>query len=254
MDKSDFAKWKKLKEKGDPGATRLLGKLVQDNEPLAKKYAARVCRTYGNEVQMDEDIEQAARIGMIIAFETYDPTIASFSTWSWHKVRYEIQKYVQKALPYVRPKSAKLPKAAFLLAQKIKHVYGREPTPEELGVSEELWLAAHDSTWIDSIDRELAGTKESPAPSEVATLHDRIPSPNGTAEDAYREKVARDVVNKYRDELKGIEGKLFDAVFLSKEPLGEVASRLKMKSSVAKSWLDKWEREIRALVLGWEEN
>lgn len=65
--------------------------LVERNLRLVHAVANRYARV-AEEMGVDyQDLVQSGVVGLIEAMETYDPKVAQFSTWAYHRIRYRVQ-------------------------------------------------------------------------------------------------------------------------------------------------------------------
>lgn len=81
----------------------LLGAFLQKKEPLVRQLAMKTARQE-KIVEDEEDILQAARIGMMNALKDYNPDKGALSTWAGWKIRKEIQELARKAETIKRPR------------------------------------------------------------------------------------------------------------------------------------------------------
>lgn len=133
----------------------LAEEIVTLNEGLAVTFGYR----YGKP-QTDaekEDVEQAARMGILRAARDFDPTRGSFSTHAaWH-IRDYVQRWTGSTSAVVRPKSAKMPASVAKAAQKFRQTNGREPSPADLGITREQldeWSSSTHFVEVDDFDEE----------------------------------------------------------------------------------------------------
>lgn len=115
-------------------AQRMRDALVEMNRPLA----IRLSRRYGIGGE-DEDVLQAALIGVTRALETYEPGKGSFSTYAAYWIRHEVQQALQHATSIRRTRQHRIPAPVAAAANKWRLTHGCEPTPEDLGVSRSDW-------------------------------------------------------------------------------------------------------------------
>jgi RNA polymerase sigma factor (sigma-70 family) len=130
------AKWDRWCKATGAKKAAILSALVTENEPLVQKCAqtmAQTTRLYVKELQ--DDMLQAARIGLLRAIEKWDPKRGAFSSIAWYWMRHEIQQVTRHATQVTLPKSAFMPKRKQEEAGVFFAKYGRDPAPEEIGVS-----------------------------------------------------------------------------------------------------------------------
>lgn len=250
MNREKFDTWKALHTKNpkDPRASRILGELLEENDPLAIMYAARVCRSAW--LPLDEDAKQAARIGLLLAFHKYEPARASFSTWAWHWVRHETQRHLAKHSLFTgRKTGVQLPATALQRLAKIRREEDREATAEELGVSEELYNAYRGGAWIESLDEY----KRSSQDGEDFTGHNEVAATDNGPEDDARVRDALDKIAAYQDALPRAERALFTRWLASPKDDHKIISKSSIPSREARALLVKWRAEIYAAVLDWEK-
>lgn len=134
----DRAKWLEYRARSPgPRKQKLLGELVLSQERLVQQQVAKfVTGTRYYVEAMREDLEQAARIGLIRAINGWDPNKGAFSTIAGFWCRHEMQQVVRHATPISRPKSADLPRRNQDAAASFYAAHGRDPDPQEIGITE----------------------------------------------------------------------------------------------------------------------
>lgn len=261
MDQEKFKRWKETEAKRPGGtlARLLLGELIQENEALTKMYAARVCRAANQ--PLEEDAMQAARIGMMLAFQKYQPARASFSTWAWHWVRHEVQKHLAKHSIFTgAKKGVRLPPTA-LARLRAMQAEGKTPTAEDIGVSEELFLAYQTGgAWIESLE-DVAGAFRGASEewgesllSDGESPRRQIESEELGPEDNARQRAALERIQEYQDSLPRKERALFAEWLVGHKDERTAARKAGLKGHEARELFTKWKREIYAAVLDWAEN
>ncbi len=121
-----------------PGVKRqkLLAKLLEDEDGLAQQQVAKfVAGTRYYVGAMREDILQAARIGILRAIDKWNPAKGAFSTIAGYWCRHEMQEVLQHASPITHPRKADLPRRTQEAADAFYARHGREPDPQEIGVT-----------------------------------------------------------------------------------------------------------------------
>src|ERR1700682_3555606 len=172
------ATWDRWRKATGVAKARLLATLVTDNEPLVQKCAqtmAQTTRLYVTELQ--DDMLQAARIGLLRAIEKWDPKRGAFSSIAWYWMRHEIQQVTRHATQVTLPKSAFLPKRKQEEAGVFFAKHGRDPTPTELGIS-------------PSVIQRAAAAGRKNVPASKCDLELRCPESN-LEEDVDRKRDAR---------------------------------------------------------------
>lgn len=152
MNRTDHAQWRKSTAAQRRAMTT---RILAENEPLVQRCVANAMQKSQYHLEsMREDILQAARVGMMRAIPQWDPERGAWSTCAWWWMRHEIQQVTRHATPISRPKSADLPRkkqdaAAAFLAQ-----FGREPEPDEIGVSQAA-MARHEKAQAKFVSMQL---------------------------------------------------------------------------------------------------
>lgn len=132
-----IAKYREARARGDEReARRWLSNLVTQNAGLARRLVRRWARPATEEDA--EDAFQAACMGILRAVELFDlGRGTTFSTYAGHQIRAHIQQWAGKTCVLARPRSSSMPAALAERARIIRNTRGREPTAEELGVTQE---------------------------------------------------------------------------------------------------------------------
>jgi RNA polymerase sigma factor (sigma-70 family) len=135
--------------------------LVEDNLKLARKVAATY-EPFGHLMTLD-DLLQEACLGLIAAAESYDPSKGKFSTFAYQACRWRCSRALQTS-----DRAIVVPQPMVIAAnrrRKLKEELGREPTAEEVGVTDdELALllqpqVQHQVAW--SLDAPVGGEEGS---------------------------------------------------------------------------------------------
>lgn len=95
-------------------------KLVEDNIGLAKSYAHR-WNAIGANYDNEDDIYQCAMIGLMRSVKTWDPSMASLATYSYHTIKRVIQSYLIGDCT-IRP-----PENKVLISNRIKKKMAEDP-------------------------------------------------------------------------------------------------------------------------------
>lgn len=187
-------------EPGDDPATwgakkkRLFDKLVRANLGFVKEQVIKHHRRSTVPAEL-EDLLQAGAIGCMRALETFNPEKGSFSTYAAHWIRWEVQKAQGVALSIGRPSYAGMPYKTYLAAEKIRMLHGREPTAEELGVTEkelQSWMAPPVSVSLSELDGRGTNRETQESFQQSGTcgpqLADTAPSAEEVLEDVTNEE------------------------------------------------------------------
>ncbi len=147
-----IAAYREAKARGDEkGKQRVLSTLVTQNTGLARRLVRRWARP-----QTDEDAEdafQAACMGILRAVELFDlGRGTTFSTYAGHQIRAHIHQWAGKTSSMSRPRSTMMPAAMAERARIIRNAYGREPTAEDLGVTERQLAEWSEGTLFIELD------------------------------------------------------------------------------------------------------
>lgn len=150
MDRATWTAWRDAPS----GKTknRLRDKLLADNDKLAQYYVAGFSKysAYYTE-NMQDDLLQAARIGIMRALPAWDPDKGGFSSVGYWWARHEMQLVARHASRISVPKSAFLPKAKQDEIAKFEALHGRTPSPEEVGLTQRVLDRARMAT-IEIVD------------------------------------------------------------------------------------------------------
>jgi RNA polymerase sigma factor (sigma-70 family) len=162
MDREVWEQWRDAR-----GARKktLLSKLLADNEPLVRYYVARFSKNSNYYTEnMEDDLLQAARIGIIRALPAWEPDKGGFSAVGYWWALHEMQQVVRHATGLSVPKSAFLSRAKQDEASRFAAVHGREPEPEEIGLTEQS-VDRHRKAMVECVPLERQDLEHA---SEVA--------------------------------------------------------------------------------------
>lgn len=127
-------------------AKRALTEIVTKNKGMIIKFAQRWAGKIRFAKEEDKnDAIQAAYMGVLRAVETFDASLGSFSTHLDYHVRDYVQRWSGKNESVTRPRSATMPFAIKRAVMKFRMLNGRDPSAEELGVTQaqlDDWLSA----------------------------------------------------------------------------------------------------------------
>jgi RNA polymerase sigma factor (sigma-70 family) len=145
------AKYRVAVAAGDTRAGRHLAELiVTGNEGLVRKFAMRYARPVNDEDK--DDAMQAGRMGVLRAARDFDPTLGSFSTHAHNHIRDFVQRWSGKTVAVARPRSASMPASVAKAAQRYRQTYGREPTAQDLKVTDAQLVEWSSGTYFVEID------------------------------------------------------------------------------------------------------
>ncbi len=137
MDRATWEQWKASKTPREK--RRLCSKLLADNDRLAQYYVVSFSKWSAYyTANMQDDLLQAARIGIIRALPAWDPDKGGFSAVGYWWARHEMQLVARHASRISVPKSAFLPKKKQDEIAKFEARHGRHPTPEEVGLTDRV--------------------------------------------------------------------------------------------------------------------
>lgn len=128
--------WKAWKAEQDPKVKAdLLNQLVKDNLGLVDHLTRKLVYYSVHPCEM-EDMKQAGSMGLLNAFERYDPNIASFSTYAYYCVKDFVMKYLPTEVQVKRPKNKNIRLADVRKMEAIYARTGEHATAEEMGITE----------------------------------------------------------------------------------------------------------------------
>ena len=196
-----------------------LAELVEENERLLYSIIHRYFPNYPEK----EDLMQVGVVGLMKAYENYDPTMgAKLTTYAYPYIYGEMKRFVRenhgiKVSRNLSILNLKLEKASLLMAQSLH----REPTISELsnylGISESEIVEARKSMLpVQSIDEPIT------CDGKEMTLHDTI---------ADQPKTDLDLLLMLREELMRLprnEQELIEKRYLQDETQSETAKQLGM--------------------------
>ena len=133
MNRATYAAWCAAPAHAKPALMTLL---MRENEPLAAKFARAFLTKIDLDIcDLEDDVYQAARIGLMRAIEKWDPARGAFANVAYPWIRYEMQLAVRHAATISYPRRFLFMTNGQLDAQRFYATHGREPTPEEIGVN-----------------------------------------------------------------------------------------------------------------------
>src|ERR1019366_1669240 len=165
--------WEQWRDAESPAKKRALcSKLLADNDRLAQYYVASFSKWSAYyTANMQDDLLQAARIGIIRALPAWDPDKGGFSAVGYWWARHEMQLVARHASRISVPKSAFLSAAKQAEIAKFEARTGRHPTPEEVGLTERVVDRARAAT-VEIVDvneaDEVAADADGPDAPEAA--------------------------------------------------------------------------------------
>lgn len=158
MDRVTWERWRDAPP-GDE-KKRLEAKLLADNDKLARYYVAGFSThsAYYTD-NMQDDLLQAARIGILRALSKWDPDKGGFSAVGYQWARHEMQQVARHASRISVPKSAFLPKAKQDEIAKFEAIHGRSPLPSDVGLTQKVFDRVRMAT-VEIVEVEQADSVE----------------------------------------------------------------------------------------------
>lgn len=149
------ADWKAWRASRDPA---LMARLIANNQPLIQKFLWRFMQQAPSHPEtLEKDLEQAARIGFMIACDRWKPKKGSFSTLAYYWIRHELQMVACGATPISYPRDIVFARCEQTDRFLAKH--GRQPDSEEMQISrrERMHSRIADWTFIGSSTLDYGG-------------------------------------------------------------------------------------------------
>ena len=113
----------------------LLSQMVLTHEAFVQ---ARVSAFMGHSnyylVDLREDLKQAARLGIIKSFHSWDPSRGAFTTHAWFKVLHELQEVAKHAVAVTHPRRADIPPSVQEAAAAHYAQTGEDADLTEMGI------------------------------------------------------------------------------------------------------------------------
>lgn len=134
-----------------PKKNRLANRLVRENEPLVRRLVTKLTRFTPHGVEF-EDCMQVGFIGFMYALDHIDTT-KTFSTYLNYRIWFEIAKLVaERGGGISQPRGVGMPYKVVRAIEAYRARTGRDPQPEDVGVTEAHWRK-----WanLPSMDAEL---------------------------------------------------------------------------------------------------
>lgn len=226
----------------------LFDRLVVANLPFVKVQVAKLHRRSSVPSEI-EDLEQAGALGVMRALETYNPAKGAFTTYAAWWIKYEVQKAQKVTLAVGRPEHSGMPYKAFLAAETIRALHGREPTPEEwaeLGVSQKDLDKWAQGPVVISMSEDWRGRDHGLSSRGVdndhgAALGDTLTDGKGTSEDLLSEAIDEDTLERLLPTLPPREREVLEGIYYEDKSIDDLAT----KFGVTKCWI----HELRASAL-----
>lgn len=173
MDRAGWEKWRDAPA-GSKRKRALCAKLLADNDRLAQYYVASFSKWSAYYTSnMQDDLLQAARIGIIRALPAWNPDKGGFSAVGYWWARHEMQLVARHASRISVPKSAFLPAKKQEEMARFESRHGRAPTPEEVGLTEQV-IDRSRKAMVEIVDvREADEVAEEPGDSPEAAIDRR---------------------------------------------------------------------------------
>lgn len=228
-------------------ASRLRDTLVRENDGIVWTVAKRtlgVARQ--NQANLDEALQEG-RIGLVRAIDEFDATRgSSFSTVAALWIRHHVQNCMHRQVDFAKQRSACMPKAVRIAVNRHRALSGRDPMPEEIGVSASDWAKWHEVAHTTSVE-DIAANLESNYARFTAEdiLADESTSPDAVAANA-------DLTQKLAAEMATMSPRnreLTQALFIEGRALSDVATAMGLANSRVhqlKSVLEKRLRKVLA--------
>jgi hypothetical protein len=132
----DTSAWHEWNEATGPKKARLMTALLAKEATLIKHFATR----FLNSLRLDatnmyaDDVFQAARLGVFLAIQKWEPLRGSFLTCAWGWTRLEMQKVMAHAAVISYPRSLLFDGGFQNEIATFYAKHGRDPLPEEIDV------------------------------------------------------------------------------------------------------------------------
>jgi RNA polymerase sigma factor (sigma-70 family) len=160
----NHARWSAWRVASGQVKASIFAELMADNDPLAHKFAGDFIRaTRCHTGFVVEDLLQAARIGLMVAIRRWKPDKGAFSTLAFQCARHEMQNVMRSgARPVSITRHAYLPKSKQDEAAAYYAQHGRDPEPEEIGVTRaDVTLAQRaNATYVPLTEADDVATSE----------------------------------------------------------------------------------------------
>lgn len=171
MDRVTWAAWRDAPKGKKKQA--LQAKLLADNDSLAHYYVAGFSRSSSLYTDnMQDDLLQAARIGIMRALPAWDPDKGGFSSVAFGWARHEMQGVARHATRISVPKSAFIPRAKQQEIDAFEALHGREPLPEEVGLTQKT-VDRSRAARVKIVDMEEAEDSSDPETPSAEEALDR---------------------------------------------------------------------------------
>jgi DNA-directed RNA polymerase specialized sigma subunit len=183
MDREVWQQWRDA----PPGALkqRLCTRLLHDNDRLAQYYVASFSKHSAYyTANMQDDLLQAARIGLLRALAVWQPDKGGFSAVGYQWARHEMQEVVRHASPITVHKRAFLTKAKQDEIARFEAQHGRPPMPAEVGLTEKVALRARMAVVAITHEREADTLQAPPGDSADDTCAAEEADPDAELPDA----------------------------------------------------------------------
>lgn len=132
----DVELWREWMAETNPIRKQAIGGvLLKANLPLAMKFVNRFMKRSQQALEQD-DLVQAACMGLMKTMERFNPEKGKFSTIAAHWIRDALQQCAIRQSIVYRPRGAGMPYLTHRAREKFLAVNGREPTAAELGVTQ----------------------------------------------------------------------------------------------------------------------
>ncbi len=206
-----------LRQTGSPALRDLL---VEDHLRLARAFARR----YDNRGVALDDLEQVARVGLVLAVDRYDPDVGvKFSTFAGRTIDGELKRYFRDRAWALRvPRRAKdLGVAVRRSIEELTQALGRSPTTAELAER----VGAEPDEVLEALDAGAAfrvGSIDAPDPDSGGSAADGL----GEAEGGYGSFEDADLVGRLLDRLSERERRIVELRFFEELSQREIAEQV----------------------------
>lgn len=194
--------------------------LVEEHLRLARAFARR----YDHRGVALDDLEQVARVGLVLAVDRYDPEVGvKFSTFAGRTIDGELKRYFRDRAWALRvPRRSKdLGVAVRRSIEELTQTLGRSPTTAELAER----VGADPDEVLEAIDAGAAfrvGSIDAPDPESGGSAADSL----GEADGGYGSFEDADLVRRLLDKLSDRERRIVELRFFEELSQREIAERV----------------------------
>jgi RNA polymerase sigma-32 factor len=131
--------YRETKAQNPRKAERLMNALIVDNEGLVHRIVRRELKAKAQNAANFDEACQEGRIGLLRAINDFAPDKGAFSTFAGFWIRHHVQTCAHRQGDFERQRSSRMPPAVAKACNKIRLLEGREPTAEDVGVTQAQW-------------------------------------------------------------------------------------------------------------------